>query len=92
MSEMVRDHQAFKKEERYDIFSNLLDANIEDSADAKLTESELIGMSLTPCGHACFCFINKRNARKYIYFPDRRARGKYTVHLGPRAYMETILS
>lgn len=46
MSEMIRDRQAAKKETRYDLFSSLLEANNEDSDDAKLTESELIGMSL----------------------------------------------
>jgi hypothetical protein len=45
MLEMIRDRQASKKEERYDLFSSLLDGNDEDIGDAKLTESELIGMS-----------------------------------------------
>ncbi|KAF9465029.1 cytochrome P450 [Collybia nuda] len=43
MSEMIRDRQASKKEIRYDLFSSLLAANNEDSDEAKLTESELIG-------------------------------------------------
>lgn len=46
MTEMIKDRQTSEKKERYDLFSSLLEANDEDSDDAKLTESELIGMSL----------------------------------------------
>jgi len=46
MMEMIANRRnAEKKEERYDLFSSLLDANDEESPDgeAKLTERELIG-------------------------------------------------
>ncbi|PSR70454.1 hypothetical protein PHLCEN_2v13705, partial [Hermanssonia centrifuga] len=48
MMEMIRARQtAEKKEERYDLFSSLLDANEEDEVDgqAKLTNQELLGKS-----------------------------------------------
>ncbi|KAF8070554.1 cytochrome P450 [Lyophyllum atratum] len=43
MSEMIRERQHSKNEQRYDLFSSLLDANDIDSGEAKLTVSELIG-------------------------------------------------
>ncbi|GLB37532.1 putative cytochrome P450 [Lyophyllum shimeji] len=43
MSEMIKERQHSKQEVRHDLFSNLLDANDEDSGDAKLLVSELIG-------------------------------------------------
>lgn len=44
MLEMIQSRQkATEKEERYDLFSSLLDANDLDSGEAKLTVSELIG-------------------------------------------------
>ncbi|KAF8895529.1 cytochrome P450 [Infundibulicybe gibba] len=46
MSEMIRDRQTSEKVERFDLFSSLLDANIEDEATVALIESELIGISL----------------------------------------------
>lgn len=68
MSEMIRDRQASKKETRYDLFSSLLEANNEDSDEAKLSESELIGMSPRFCHLFC---VKERNIRKYIHLPRR---------------------
>jgi cytochrome P450 len=43
MLEMIEDRQSSEKEERYDLFSNLLDANNEDKDEDKLTDKELMG-------------------------------------------------
>lgn len=49
MSEMISNRQNSEKEERYDLFSSLLDANDADTGEAKLTISELIGT------HSVYC-------------------------------------
>lgn len=47
MHEMIESRKyAEKKEERYDLFSNLLDANDGSADDAKLADKELLGMPL----------------------------------------------
>lgn len=44
MLEMVNARKnAEKKEERYDLFSSLLDASDDGEGDAKLTDDELLG-------------------------------------------------
>lgn len=43
MSEMVRDRNASEKVERHDLFTNLLEANNNDSDGVRLTPDELIG-------------------------------------------------
>lgn len=44
MLEMIDNRRnAEKKEERYDLFSSLLDASEEDDGPAKLTDRELLG-------------------------------------------------
>lgn len=46
MLEMIRARMtAEKKEERYDLFSSLLDASDLDEGEAQLTDQELLGMS-----------------------------------------------
>lgn len=49
MREMIQARrQSEKKEERYDLFSSLLDANADDSdGTPALEDKELIGMSLS---------------------------------------------
>lgn len=57
MLEMVHKRKkAEKKEERYDLFSSLLDAS-EDEADgqAKLTDRELLGSSILSCSIYSTC-------------------------------------
>lgn len=48
MLEMIAERRnSDKKEERYDLFSSLLDANeLEDEGQVKLRDSELIGESI----------------------------------------------
>jgi hypothetical protein len=43
MREMIKDRLTSAKEERYDLFSSLLDANREESDSTMLTERELMG-------------------------------------------------
>jgi hypothetical protein len=43
MREMIKDRLSSVKEERYDLFSSLLDANEGESASAMLAERELLG-------------------------------------------------
>ena len=46
MTEMIAERRSSRKEERYDLFSNLLDASDEDMFDGqpRLTDRELIGL------------------------------------------------
>ena len=49
MREMIRTRrESEKKEERYDLFSSLLDANADENADGEpaLSDRELIGVSV----------------------------------------------
>lgn len=48
MEDMIRDgRKAEKKEDRFDLFSSLLDANFgEMDGESKLSDSELIGMCI----------------------------------------------
>ena len=44
MSEMIEERQNSNKEQRHDLFSNLLSANDEDLDVTNLTKRELMGM------------------------------------------------
>ena len=67
---------AITKEERDDLFSNLLAANDEEEGEQKLSDEELIG--------ACFCFdrlgtylTRLSNVRKRLDHAGRGTRGIY---------------
>ena len=84
MVEMIHSRRSSKKkEERYDLFSSLLDASEEEdlsSGETKLKDSELIGLFLY------FEYINQRvlkylNRRQYLYFPISWTRGTYMAYI-----------
>ena len=45
MSEMIDERRSSSKEERHDVFSNLLAASDENMDDATISKSEIIGAS-----------------------------------------------
>lgn len=52
MLEMIRARRTAEKEERYDLFSSLLDANDDEDlleGETKLTDRELLGNFLLHC-------------------------------------------
>lgn len=76
MVEMIRSRKASnQREERFDLFSNLLDANEEEDlvdGAAKLKDSELMGCFLSSQAlHGVFTVVN----RKHLYFPTGWSRG-----------------
>ena len=72
MVEMIKDRQLSKKEERYDLFTSLLDANVDEVEGAKLADSELIGkiqVQNVERQGSDFCF------RQYFHLSSRWPRG-----------------
>lgn len=67
MSEMIHERNASEKVERYDLFSSLLAANNEDEDGVRLTESELIGLSLVVVYPIVLISLVRRHPRKYFH-------------------------
>ena len=68
---MVQERRsATYKEARYDLFTNLLDANEgEVDSKAKLTDSELLGESMRPCALRDIGRRTERASRKRLHLP-----------------------
>ena len=80
MLEMIHKRRnAEKKEERYDLFSSLLDAS-EDETDGqtKLTDRELLGSHLL-LFYNVYMSQTEINNRQYFYLPACGARGKEQI-------------
>jgi hypothetical protein len=80
MVEMVNARRSAEtKEERYDLFSGLLDAADGDlDGAAVITEDELIGQCYLSCHRKK---VLTRLPREYVHFPSRWTRGRSTSFL-----------
>ena len=75
MLEMIHARKtAEKKEERYDLFSSLLDAS-EEEDDAALTDRELLGMRLESERTSATKFVLSCSSRQHLHFPSGWSRG-----------------
>ena len=78
MLEMVEARRnSSEAEQRYDLFSGLLDASQEESNDGvALTDDELIGehSNVTPFPHSLE--VLTRHSRQHVYLPSCWTRGR----------------